>query len=73
MLPMEILSTSVGFLCGTWEGTTYELDIDGGYSGEVKSLIYDVGFVQHKIKKNTKHAIFLWFLIFILINYWFYV
>jgi len=43
-----------GFYVGTWvsnadwaEEMTYELDIYGGYSGEVENLSYDVGFVHY--------------------------
>ena len=43
-----------GFYMGTWvsnadwsEMMTYELNIYGGYSGEVQSLTYDVGFMHY--------------------------
>ena len=43
-----------GFYLGTWvsnadwaAGMTYELDLYGGYVGEINSLSYDVGFVHY--------------------------
>ncbi len=43
-----------GFYLGTWvsnadwaDGMTYELDLYGGYVGEINSLTYDVGFVHY--------------------------
>jgi len=43
-----------GFYLGTWvsnaewaDSMTYELDIYGGFSGEVDSLSYDIGFVHY--------------------------
>jgi len=43
-----------GFYVGTWlsdadwaEGMTYELDIYGGYSADLESFSYDIGFVHY--------------------------
>jgi uncharacterized protein (TIGR02001 family) len=43
-----------GFYVGTWvsnadwaEEMTYELDIYGGYTGELNKILYDVGFVHY--------------------------
>jgi uncharacterized protein (TIGR02001 family) len=49
-----------GFYLGTWvsnanwaEGMTYELDVYGGYTGEIENLTYDVGFVHYAYPDST--------------------
>ncbi len=57
--------TSNGFYVGSWvsdadwsEGMTYELDIYGGYAGELESFSYDIGFVHYAYPDSTDNVDF---------------
>jgi len=54
-----------GFYIGTWtsnadwsEGMTYELDVYGGYSGEMNDLAYDIGFVHYAYPDSISNTDF---------------
>ena len=58
-------NVSSGFYLGTWvsnadwaDGMTYELDIYGGFSGEMDQFGYDIGFVHYAYPDSTNDVDF---------------